>query len=122
MKKIVIVVFLLLASAFVFADGLNGYAESIKEAAPETYNAIAARAIIEWGSDHVMIVWEINGQCEAFIEGMDLFDKDRSLFVECVLEWCDDCYAVYDDIMTAPVDWKMVRWEFNRQYAAKVAY
>lgn len=122
MKKILIVLVLLTASTLVFADGLNGYAESIKDAAPETYNAIATRAILEWGSDHAMIVWEINQQCEAFIEGMTLFDKDRELFVKCVLEWCDDRDAVQEDIMTASIDWRMVIWEFNRQYGAKNAY
>jgi len=102
---------------------LNPVAEGIREKSPDLYQAIRARCVGEWGTDHAMVVYTINQQCEAFLNVCTISQKaGDSLFYGLLVKWCDDDITQYDSILIAPIDWTMVEYELIQQLEAKAQY
>ena len=121
-----------------FSEGLGVNAQNIKKVSPDGYEIIKAMAIDEWGSDHSMVLYEINNQCDAAVEIITiLFDKgDLMLFAKAVNGWSIEGTAIQNidtvilwtegadtgSIFTLFVDWSMVLYEYNKQMSAASSY
>ena len=121
-----------------FGEGLGINAQNIKKISPDGYEIIKAMAVDEWGTDHSMVLYEINNQCNAAIEMITiLFDKgDLMLFAEAVIAWSIKSTDVQNmniiiawtdgadmsSIFTLFVDWSMVSYEYKKQISAAKSY
>jgi len=123
MKKLCVILIMLLFAVSAFANGLNPEATRLKTNNPNIYSAVKNRAIIEWGTDHEMIVYTINKQCEAIFKLSTLSPKLTDVeFYAILIEWCEDDLSLYDSILSAPVDWCMVVYVMEKQIEAKSQY
>ena len=138
-KKISVVIFIILAVMLSAAD-LSPSAQVIKNNSIDGYNVIKAAAKVEWGTDHGMVLYTINKQCDSSMDVLaSAFDAsgDLSIFVEAVKNWsspgkeiynleiiknCLSGSSVFYDIFTMECDWSMVEYEYNNQMGAAGAY
>jgi len=123
MKKLFVILILLLFAVSAFADGLTPEATRLKDSNPDIYSVIRGRAIVEWGTDHGMIVYVINQQCKSVFEVAALAPQlNDTEFYTILSDWCDDDLSLYDSIFEAPVDWSMVEYVMSQQIEAKSQY
>ena len=134
--KNLLIIFLLAASCSVFGQ-LNGSSERIKKHDPEGYKFIKDEAIHEWGTDHEMVVYRINNQCEALLMIIKKFTPENtSILHKAIRTWSYD-WAVMsnmlifqnemtsvqlDQMLRLHVDWEMVEYEYDNQLEAKKSY
>ena len=59
MKKLLILLFI---PFVLFSQSLKENSTIIKENVPKLYNVIKAKAVEQWGDDHNMVLFEINGR------------------------------------------------------------
>lgn len=127
MKKFFIL-FLLIVSFGLFADGLSADAERLKKAMPEQYEVVKARAVADWGTDHNMVIYEISQQADALVKVIIMLNDgtcDTAIMMEAIFEWTDDPARLADDVkqfVSIPTDWVMVLYEYELQASAKSSY
>ena len=123
MKKLFVISILLLFAVSAFAEGLNPEATKLKMDNPDVYGTIRTRAVMEWGTDHEMIVYVINKQSKSLFEVAALAPKLNDVeFYTILSDWCDDDLNQYDAIFSAPIDWSMVEYVMKKQIEAKSQY
>lgn len=114
MRKLILLVMLFMTVATTMAQ-LNTQAETVKQEFPETYSKIRKGAVDKWDSNHKMIVYEINGQCEAYFKLGDYIqrlDYDKELMLDAIVKWSED----------GIVNYKMVIYTYKNQIKAKGVY
>jgi len=137
-RRFFTLIFIILA-VMLTAEGLTGNAVAIKESYPEGYEVIKERAIQEWGTDHAMVLYEINKQCDSVLNVLGLAiaeTGDLSVFMGAVEDWSasgtvlsnleklnswlngEDFYIIF----TMRCDWAMVEYEYNKQMESAGAY
>lgn len=137
MKKIFIII-LLLSATFLFGTELNTYSLVIRDNSPEGYKEIKEAAIAEWGTDHTMVLYEINTQCKSLFNVIQSIVTPASLiiFKEAFKYWSYPGMVKYNieiynkwidegnlfDLFTMKCDWTMVEYEFNLQMESAAAY
>lgn len=105
MRHIITLILTLLISVVSFGQ-LKADALTIKDKSPKEYANIRENAVSEWSGDNSMIVYEINGQCEALIEFLTLSRDDKSDVPN---------YAMLEWKKGKTYDWKMVLYEYKNQ-------
>ena len=88
-KKISVVIFIILA-VMLSATDLSPCAQLIQHNSIEGYNAIKYAAMQEWGTDHGMVLYTINKQCNSCMDVLELaLDElgDFSIFIDAVSYW-----------------------------------
>ena len=139
MKKLILVtLFTILAVSMSFGEGLGVNAQNIKKMSPDGYVIIKAMAADKWESDHSMVLYEINEQCDSLVKVIQLlFDGgDLNIFaravakwsvhgndisnVEIIVAWAEtgDISSVFEII----ADWNMVLYEYENQISAASSY
>jgi len=128
MKRFLIIAFLLFPLFATAQQELNQYGKAIKECCPELYSGIRSMAVDEWGSDHEMILHQINKQCEAYYEinqwasKLTMDDTDKlDIYWNAVLEWSDETDAQVA-IENGKADWEMVWYTIQKQLEAMSQY
>ena len=136
MKNLLLIFTFVLVSTSAFSQ-LNRYAEAIKDFDSNGYEIIKKYAINEWGSDHEMVVYRINNQCEAIYDIMNKFQsKHTNILYRSIQMWSYDGYLkknqdIYENETTVIelaqmlrfyVDWEMVEYEYDNQVDAKGSY
>ena len=98
------------------AQELNSDSEILKEIAPEEYKNIKLFSEDKHGDDFEMVIFSINKQSTAYINGLDLMesaDYDDALYLKAMVK-----YAVLIDEQ-ACYDWEMVNFSYKKQIKAK---
>jgi len=119
------------------AQSLDRNAEHIRNQFPEYYeNTIRKYAVDKWRTDHRMIVYEINQQSNSLMSLIRSFESDNTqIAYQAIRKWSRDGYErhnmrIWNDINTFGLeqlipmhcDWRMVKYEYDRQVKAKNAY
>jgi len=139
MKKATATLLLLLVVFALAAVELSPSAVVIKKHSIDGYNVIKYYAMQEWGTDHGMVLYEINKQCDSCLNVLELALSDSgnfSIFVDAVeywscpgmvlsnmtiiTEWMGE--ADFYTIFTMQCDWSMVEYEYNQQIKAAGSY
>jgi hypothetical protein len=76
MKKIILLIMIMGASVGTYAQELRSAAIKVKQEIPEQYEIIKKWSEKVWEGDNVMIIDEINVQCEAFFDLAEVVDKN----------------------------------------------
>ena len=93
------ILFLFLFVALTFSQELNESSNLIKKKLPDIYSQILASAKTDWGSDHRMIIYEVNRQCGALVDLSDLTKKhpvgteEYTIIIQAASQWPND-YAM----------------------------
>ena len=117
--KAIITILLMLAVSISYAQ-LNENARIVKSKIPDAYSLIKDQAVEKWGSDHEMVVYTINNQCDSYYNIAMLTQEknfDLELLENCMAKWSK---VVGEDIKW--IDWEMVEYEYTNQITAKNAY
>ena len=134
MKKILLVLFIITAGLLSAAE-LSPSAVAIKESSPDGYAVIRAAAIEKWGTDHQMVLYEINTQSDSCIDVLSLVFSDTGdygIFLDALEYWSFPGKADYnlsllqsDDpsaIFKLECDWQMVEYQYNKQMESASKY
>ena len=139
MKKATATLLLLLLVFTLAATDLSPSTVVIKENSIDGYNVIKYLAMQEWGTDHGMVLYTINSQCDSCMNVLEAALNPGgkfSIFVESVEYWSAPGMATsnmtiltewlgeadFDTIFTMHCDWCMVEYEYNNQTEASGAY
>ena len=135
MKNFILFI-ILLCTVNVFAQ-LESDALFIKNKYPEGYNIIKYYASQEWGSDHEMVVYQINNQAEALINLLVIFEpKHTNILYRSLQEWSYPTFLKHTQeyfekevnaaeislFLNFHVDWEMVEYTYKNQVSAKGSY
>jgi len=137
-KKISVVIFIMLA-VMLSATDLSPSALVIQKNSIAGYNVIKSAAIVEWGTDHGMVLYTINTQCDSSMNVLDLVLTEYnnfSIFVDAVVYWSASGMELYNmtiieswlggedyyTIFTIRCDWCMVEYEYKNQVASAGSY
>lgn len=128
---------LLLLTTSAIGQELSGTGKYVKENYSKQYEAtIKKHALLEWGTDYNMVVWEINSQVDALIELIQTFEtKHTRVVFDAIREWSQDGYEGANEkiikampnfsiteLLRLHCDWKMVVWEYKKQVKAKGSF
>jgi len=139
MKRATATLLLLLVVFTLAAVDLNPSAVVIKEHSIDGYNVIKYYAMQEWGTDHGMVLYTINKQCDScldvleaaldetgnfsiFMEAVEYWSKEGTALsnLTIIKEWLDE--ADFYSIFTMQCDWCMVEYEYNKQVESAGSY
>lgn len=112
MKKLISTMLLFVGFKATDQNQLNSNSQLIKERVPEIYNKIKTLCSKRWEGDHKMMVYTINGQCDAFIELQSIKEKsnyDENTFLT-ALDWVN---SVHGGDLT---DYKRLVHVYKNQY------
>lgn len=135
MKKLIFILGLIFIVIIGNAQ-LNKNAQYIKNNYINGYDIIKKYAVLEWESDHTMIVYEINNQSDAIYDILNLFESENTnILFQSVIEWSYSGYKdsnidtfksfniiSYENVLKLYCDWTMVLYEYNNQVEAKDSY
>ncbi len=127
MKKITLITVLLLAGVNLFAE-LSVKTQAIKEHVPGAYESIKVFSIDKWDTDHNMVVYEINKQCEAFFVVITTVKESEQIQIlhRAVLKWIKgempDLNENPNALFEIVIDWNMVLYEYEKQTKASESY
>jgi hypothetical protein len=123
MKRLLLILTVISFSIPGLSQELNLPAQFLKEEQPETYKAVKTFAETKWEEDHNMILHEINGQAEAYIELIRLAEAEgpgiKDVIFNALKKWTEGEVGEFDNPTT---DYKMVVHEVKKQMKAKTAY
>lgn len=137
MKKTILILTAMLISVLIHAQGLNSNASYIKDSLQLDYEqTIRKHALVEWGDDYSMVVYEINKQADALFELIKIFESNNTNIVfKAIQEWSIDGYKSdnitnFKELKTFGLkqliklncDWSMVKYEYDKQVKAKNAF
>jgi len=147
MKKATLTIILILVLTLSLqAAELNPSAQVLKENMTAGYIVIKSIAILEWPNDPSMQLFEINKQCEAafdlFLIAGDFEKVDVDLYFAALQKWSYDNSAdenfnhmvewfntmmkddpsILSTFFEMPVDWNMMKYEYEKQLKAKAAF
>ena len=137
-KRFFTVIFIILAVMLSAAE-LNPSSVVIKRNSIDGYNIIKYAAMQEWGTDHEMVLYEINKQCESCLNVLESAlndDGEFSIFMDAIEEWSVLGAALanmiiingwlegvdFYTIFTMQCDWSMVEYEYNKQMETVGSY
>lgn len=123
MKKLYLLIILYVFSAPVIGQDLNIPAQFLRDESKSTYEAIKTFSQNKWEANHNMILNEINGQSQAYID-LITHRKIKSpeyhkVFMSALKKWTEGDVGGFDNPTT---NWKMVLYETNKQLKAKNDY
>lgn len=136
-KTTLVLIIVLLAAIDLSAQSLERNANYIKDNYSEDYRqTIRKHAVDEWGTDHRMVVYEINKQSDSLVELIDAFKPENTnLAFQAIQKWSIDGYKSsnvkkFKEIKTFGLaqllklhcDWRMVLYEYDKQASAKASY
>ena len=119
MKKITVILALLMAS-MAFGQ-LSPLAQAYKNQQPERYECFKKFAEKDWSGDHVMIVYVINNQVEAYNEFLTYRDelpdtqKYMNILTHALKDWSENA-----ELCTT--NWEMVVYQVKNQLEALESY
>lgn len=120
-KTIIALIILVSASSASFAQ-LKSDATMLKKEMPKSYDAIRTFAVAEWGSDHNMVVYEINKQAKAMIDMLSTPNKNDSIFLEAYTKWTEKNVSTLRISENPTTNWNMVLYEYKKQTKASSSY
>ena len=95
MKKLSLVMMILAIT--LFSAKLSQQSQKLRTQYPEGYEVIKKHAIEKWGTDHEMILYQINNQCNAFFTILNYESKYNKIVIN---SWCEWMYSGYIEINT----------------------
>ena len=122
---------------FSFCQSLSLNAQLIKQKYPSIYeNNIKKYAMLEWKEDYAMVLYEINKQSDAVAYIFDNLKSDHTeILFRAILEWSREGKRTtnakklselksfyYHDMLDFECDWSMVKYEYDKQVKAKLAF
>jgi len=129
MKRVLLIAVLVLLAVSSGAAELSSDANIIKKVLPEPYEIIKTMAIEEWGTDHAMVLFTINRQCDALIWVIDNFGINGREILGAMGEWTEGGFDVVEAAISSDegmfntrTDWAMVQFEAKRQIDAAGKY
>ncbi len=132
-----IIIFFVTVLNSAYGQSLSANAQFIKQKYPSAYeNNIKKFAILEWKEDYAMVLYEINKQSDAFAS---IYENLKSEHVEilfrAILEWSREGKRIanskklsqlkslyFSDLIDLECDWSMVKYEYEKQVKAKLAF
>lgn len=119
MKRIILAFILTISVMQASQAQLNSNAEIIRNKLPEVYNEIKTFVSEDWEGDHEMMVYTINGQCDAFMELRQLMNSenyDKEILGTALVQWKKTIKG------KNCIDYQMVVYVYNNQIKAKSSY
>ena len=80
MKKLSLIMMILVIT--LFSAKLSQQSQKLRTQYPEGYEVIKKHAIEKWGTDHEMILYQINNQCNAFFELSSYLKSHHIIVIE----------------------------------------
>lgn len=135
--KFLLILATTMASIFSYGQELNSNANNIKTNFPTEYQkTIRANAVAEWGSDHNMVVFQINLQSDELMTLLRTFKSVHSdILYNAIVNWSTAGYEaankqIWNNMSTFSlanalkfnVNWQMVNFEYDMQVKAANAY
>jgi len=135
MKRLILIIIIAITAITCNAQ-LNNTAESVRTNNPRAYNVIKKHAIDKWDSDHKMILYTINQQCDAMYEILTILSDDITteivslITIKAMKKWAYDGYEssvekqLTDNapILELDIDWRMVVYTVKKQLEASLLY
>jgi|AntAceMinimDraft_17_1070374.scaffolds.fasta_scaffold33500_2 hypothetical protein len=137
MKKIIFVLIVVFCVQIINAQELKSGAIYIKKNYPAEYEATLKKHVLEeWNDDYRMVVYEINKQAESLVELIGEFKSENTNVVfKAIQEWSIGGYKSSNidkfreidtfglkQLLQLHCDWRMVKYEYDKQVKAKNAF
>ncbi len=119
------------------AQELNSNANHIRNNYSTDYEAtLRKHALEKWGDDYRMVVYEINQQADALVELVKEFKSENTnIAFRAIQKWSVEGYKNSNteqfqemevfglkQLIKMHCDWRMVKYEYDRQVRAKDAF